>query len=130
MKCLWFGDILQNVKNSKGFEERICEGVPAILLQEKTEALLWKLPVELFLSRTFLASLCFHCLLKISPERGSTACPEACLTYKETKKHGFLESDFQKIHIQASIKKKKKIVLGPPRQESSFTELLVFKSQL
>lgn len=77
-------------KNSKEIEERICEGVLAIPLEKKTEALLWKLPVELFISRTFPASLCFNCVLKISPEGQSTTCPEACPSDRETKKYRFL----------------------------------------
>lgn len=116
-------------KNSKEIEERISEGVLAIPLEKKTEALPWKLPVELFISRTFPASLCFNCVLKISPERQSTTCPEACPSDRETKKYRFLGYGFQKIHIQASIKITG-FVSGPLQQESGFTELLAFQSQL
>lgn len=79
-------------------ESEISEGVLAIILQKKTEALLWKPLVELFISRTFPASICLNCILKNSPERNSTTCPGACQSDRETGKYEFLEeSDFQMI---------------------------------
>lgn len=119
------------MKNSKEIEDRICEGVLAVLLQKKTEALLWKLPVELFISRTFLASLFFNCVLKICPERQSTTCPEACPSDRETRsikiwilRVWFPEDTYSGFHKITGF------VLSLPQQASGFTESLVFKSHL
>ena len=61
--------------------------------------------MELFISRTFPASVCLNCILKTSPEKNFTTYPGACQSDRETGKYEFLEeSDFQKIHAQASIK--------------------------
>jgi len=93
------------LKESKAIEEEVSEGGLAIILQNKAEALLWKPVMELFISRTFPASVCLNCILKTSPEKNFTTYPGACQSDRETGKYEFLEeSDFQKIHAQASIK--------------------------